>query len=947
LGGGRSRRYDFEYGSTRIFKVLGIKGMLMSGFRGLTGLAGSLALIIPAMVAVPTTGWAQIEEIIVTTRRREESLQDVPIAVNAFGSQQIQRDGIRGLADIAKLSPSVQFDSSYGPADTRITIRGLSNTRGRSNTAYLVDGIDVTTENLISAGSGLLANRRLLGDIERVEVVKGPQSALYGRAAFAGAISYITKNPGDEFEGTAHADMAEDGQYQFDMAFGGPVTGLEDILGMRFNGVYWDEEGHYDNSISGEDVGGGHGYGMAWTTLYTPVDEVSIRSRVEYSDEKYDPRATVRIGGGLPLESKPTADGSQPTTAPPLVEPLTCEPGNTYRPFPQEALDKGIGFSPQGIPFFGTTLGLADFGPGFCIPESLGDAGDRQVTHSENPFTGNDYPGTETQTFRASLLGTFDAGFGEFSINSGWTSFEAHDYYDQDNQAVGRPDTLLSHQQADSSPDTDQFSTEWRFQSNFEGPIQATAGVLYWDEDRELEDRNMIVSCAPVGKVGGDGGDVTSPIAGICDGTNGTVGPNNVWQDIYRSTPIKGEDYINGTKWDAETEHWSFYGRVDFELTKQWALALEDRIVDETYTLLKPNHSSCTTIGFAVPNGLLVGSNPILAETADTDLVCESERVLNSDIPTISGDDWNMVQGTINSHFHTPKVTVEWTPTDESLIYASWAKAQKPGGINALVGGGFPVSIEEDKFAPEELQAWELGNKFSFEGWGFNQINSAVFFQDYNDKQIGTQILVGGQLQPRIVNAASATVWGLELDWLWQPGFLEGLRINLAYTYLDAEFEDFTQSSTSAQRAAGVGACPGSGDDCLFDFSGNKLDRTPEHAVVGVFDYSAPLPGGELDWFAGTNVSWQDDRFLDEENVTKADAYWMVDARLGLEGDRWSALVYLDNVLDDDTILTGGPGPDFGQQIVETGFLAGLGVSNIFGVLPDPRTFGVRLSYTF
>jgi outer membrane receptor protein involved in Fe transport len=107
------------------------------------------------------------------------------------------------------------------------------------------------------------------------------------------------------------------------------------------------------------------------------------------------------------------------------------------------------------------------------------------------------------------------------------------------------------------------------------------------------------------------------------------------------------------------------------------------------------------------------------------------------------------------------------------------------------------------------------------------------------------------------------------------------------------------------------------------------------------------LPGGELDWFAGTNVSWQDERFLDEENVTAADAYWMVDARLGLEGDRWSALVYLDNVFDDDTILTGGPGPDFGQQIVETGFLAGFGVSNIFGVLPDPRTFGVRLSYTF
>ena len=140
--------------------------------------ATSVALFVSGMLAaVPITGWAQIDEIVVTTRKKQESLQEVPIAVDALNAQQIERLGITKLEDLTKMTPSVQFDQSYGPADNRVTVRGLSNTRGRSNVAFLVDGIDVTTENFVSAGSGLLANQILLTDVERIEIVKGPQSA--------------------------------------------------------------------------------------------------------------------------------------------------------------------------------------------------------------------------------------------------------------------------------------------------------------------------------------------------------------------------------------------------------------------------------------------------------------------------------------------------------------------------------------------------------------------------------------------------------------------------------------------------------------------------------------------------------------------------------------------------------------------------------------------------
>ena len=163
----------------------------MSKVNNIAGIVVAALVTAPTMLVLPTNGWAQsIEEITVTTRRKTESLQDVPLAITVIGAEEIERQGINSLKDIANLDPSVGFDTSYGPADTRVAIRGLSNTRGRSNVAFLIDGIDVTTENVIAAGSGLLANQRLLSDVERIEIVKGPQSALFGRAAFAGAISY-------------------------------------------------------------------------------------------------------------------------------------------------------------------------------------------------------------------------------------------------------------------------------------------------------------------------------------------------------------------------------------------------------------------------------------------------------------------------------------------------------------------------------------------------------------------------------------------------------------------------------------------------------------------------------------------------------------------------------------------------------------------------------------
>ena len=197
------------------------------------------ALVLTGSMGFPSEGWAQLEELVVTARRKEEKLQDIPIAITAIGSETIVRQGVTNLQDVASFDPSFIMSERGAQDAVVITVRGLQPTRGRSNVAFMIDGIDVTSE-AFGAGASLMVSQRLLTDVQRIEMVKGPQSALYGRAAFAGAINYITKDAPEEFEGEVFAQIAEYGEYNLNGYVGGPVT---DNLGVSVSGFYWDEEG--------------------------------------------------------------------------------------------------------------------------------------------------------------------------------------------------------------------------------------------------------------------------------------------------------------------------------------------------------------------------------------------------------------------------------------------------------------------------------------------------------------------------------------------------------------------------------------------------------------------------------------------------------------------------------------------------------------------------------
>ncbi|MCL4721504.1 MAG: TonB-dependent receptor plug domain-containing protein, partial [Gammaproteobacteria bacterium] len=224
------------------------------------------------------------DEIIVTTRKREENLQQVPIAVEAITAEQLERKGIVSLDRVVEQSASVILDQGFAPQDQRIVVRGLSPTRGRQNVAVLQDGIDVSSEaGAATAGGSLLINPRLF-DLERVEIVKGPQIALYGRSAFAGAINYVTRKPGDEFRARAGTDIGSDGKFEVAGGVDGP---LSESVSAGLSGMAWTHDGFYTNTLTGQKTGDSEGTSLAGTLVWKVTDRLKATARLENLNDEF------------------------------------------------------------------------------------------------------------------------------------------------------------------------------------------------------------------------------------------------------------------------------------------------------------------------------------------------------------------------------------------------------------------------------------------------------------------------------------------------------------------------------------------------------------------------------------------------------------------------------------------------------------------------------------
>ncbi|MDR7058750.1 MULTISPECIES: TonB-dependent receptor [unclassified Sphingopyxis] len=187
-----------------------------------------------------------VEEIVVTARGRGENLQDVPVAVTAFSAQSIADRKIEGVGDFLSATPNISINQSQSAGVSFITVRGVSQVRnGESPVAVVIDGVQQVTSRQLT---------QELFDLERIEVLRGPQGALYGRNAIGGAIVITTKKPSETFEGSLALGYGRGEDYRARGSVSGPLAG--DALRFRVAGSYRNLDGYFRNAYLGKKVDG-------------------------------------------------------------------------------------------------------------------------------------------------------------------------------------------------------------------------------------------------------------------------------------------------------------------------------------------------------------------------------------------------------------------------------------------------------------------------------------------------------------------------------------------------------------------------------------------------------------------------------------------------------------------------------------------------------------------
>ena len=230
-----------------------------------------------------------LEEIVVTARKSEERLQDTPLTVTAFSGGYLESAGISDLRDLQKFTPGLNFFSNIDRGFGQVLFRGMDNAVPVGDTtreigSMFIDGIYyVGTPNFIT-----------FDDLERVEVVKGPQSAFFGRATFGGAINFVTRTPGDDFRGKVRVKGAEDDDYEISASLEGAI--VPGKLTARLSGSFRDFGGQYRNALDGEKLGAEEDTVLSGTLYATPTDNLTIKARALYQKNQDGPAASQLLG---------------------------------------------------------------------------------------------------------------------------------------------------------------------------------------------------------------------------------------------------------------------------------------------------------------------------------------------------------------------------------------------------------------------------------------------------------------------------------------------------------------------------------------------------------------------------------------------------------------------------------------------------------------------------
>ncbi len=369
-----------------------------------------------------------IEEVIVTAQRREQNLQDVPIAITAFNAEAIEKAMFNDVSDYVTSVPNASFISNGAKSRRQISIRGVTNFLGpespNGTTGFYVDDFSVANSTINPA----------IMDIEQIEVLRGPQATYFGRNALGGGISLITKKPGNVFEGSGMIDYSSFNTLDAEGVLNTPL--IEDTLAMRFNVKSTTSDGNIKNI---HPIGGGNDQDYAYARAavrWTPNENLTIDGSFTYSEEEVGMREGVPSGvfslfAGDVLYAGLFPDRDGDGKSDPFIDT--------------------VGFYPQN-----------DDRVNFNTPQSLG-------TNLRNGVFRADY--TTDNLLFTNITGYINSDFFLAGDIDGSSLDFFNEYRNLNRQSV---------------------STEFRVQNTNDSPWQWSAGVLYAEDENESWNRTYV-----------------------------------------------------------------------------------------------------------------------------------------------------------------------------------------------------------------------------------------------------------------------------------------------------------------------------------------------------------------------------------------------------------------------------------------------------------------------
>ncbi len=923
----------------------------------------SVAAFLASLAPVPLVSADEVllEEIIVTARKRPESLQNVPLSISAISEQDIERLGVTRTADVAKLDPGLIYNRGIGGSDIRPDIRGITQLSGRSNLAILVDGVDQTTDALTGTGAGQLVGMGLF-DLERIEVVKGPQSALFGRNAFGGAISYVTKRPSEEFEAKAELEAAEYGRYRGKLGISGPIS---DQLLYRLNFARDEAGGNYKHPETRDSLGESETDAVSFALQWRPNNDISNLARLDYSDQEQGQDAIARVpynsceqirgkGNPLPFDDGTSAeiidevcefDAMVVVTAvfPPPPTVTFGEDVPVYRgELPDELSEQHIELSAEGV--MGTGNEVTQFTNLFewSINENYTLVSNTAfIEHEGRDDYDLDQQGTATELQATSIAG----------LSFGWVS----------------TDNPLNYR-FDAEFDRNVIFEDLRLSFDSGDSIQWMIGGEYYSEEYDqvnYQRANQAIDPRAPSPT------ATSSVAleTWVDVTPGSsIPPQFRSSDATVTGTLPREDY-------RETRVSSIYGSFDWQPSEQWEVSLSARYQKETVemnftpldsTYLVPAFEDQKAVGTFYPSvptppgGCSPTPLPAIPGAPTTvpgsgvqspslppqgppgtpptpGLLCSSAAV-----PVVSSGPREVEDKETFTAFN-PRAAVAWHMNDNVMLYGSVARGTKPGGFN------FNANLLESNLAydQEELIVYELGWKTTWEG-GRTQFNGTLFFNDNTDKQAnniqydtGDDASAAGGPPPG-VGGPPATPAAPEMPaapeiFVDNIGEVETYGAELKLTTMIAEglFFDFNYVYTHTEIKSHDQTISPDGEPPV-DLRGEELPWTPEHSAVGTLRYAWDI-GADVSMYGRWDTRYMSERNLNLEGNVQFKAKTVSDVRLGMTTGNLEIMAYVDNVFDDRTPEHGVAFVNFFQAFQDL----------VIAYMPPQRTFGVRMNYTF